>query len=57
MKKLQTIERQYLTKLINYKKFFDMSIKETYINIFKKNRKIAIIQFDMIVLIKFKRRF
>ena len=43
MKKLQTIKRQYLTKFMNYKKFFDMSIEETYTNIFKKNQKIAII--------------
>ena len=57
MKKLQTIKQQYLIKFINYKKSFDMLIKEAYINIFKKSRKIAIMQFDIIVLIKFKRRF
>ena len=57
MKKFQTIKEQYLTKFINYKKFFDMSIEETYTNIFKKNRKIAIMQFDMIVLTKSERRF
>ena len=43
MKKLQTIERQYLTKFMNYKKSFDMSIEEAYTNISKKSRKIAII--------------
>ena len=37
MKKLQTIEQQYLTKFMNYKKFFDMLIEETYTNIFKKS--------------------
>ena len=57
MKKLQTIERQYLTKFMNYKKFFNMSIEEAYTNIFKKSRKIAIIQFNMIVLTKSERRF
>ena len=57
MKKFQTIKRQYLTKFMNYKKFFDMSIEETYTNIFKKSRKIAIMQFNMIVLTKFKQRF
>ena len=57
MKKFQTIKRQYLTKIMNYKKFFNILIKETYIDIFKKSRKSAIMQFDMIVLTKFKRRF
>ena len=57
MKKLQTIERQYLTKLMNYKKSFDMSIKEAYTDIFKKSRKIAIMQLDMIILTKFEQRF
>ena len=42
---------------MNYKKSFDMSIEETYTNIFKKSRKIAIMQLDMIALIKSKRRF
>ena len=51
------IKRQYLTKFINYKKFFDMSIKEAYTNIFKKNRKIVIMQLDMTALTKFKQRF
>ena len=54
MKKFQTIKQQYLTKFTNYKKFFNMSIEEIYINIFKKNRKIAIMQFDMTVLTKFE---
>ena len=57
MKKLQTIRQQYLIKFMNYKKSFDISIKEAYTNIFKKSRKIAIMQFDMIALTKFKRRF
>ena len=57
MKKFQTIERQYLTKPMNYKKFFDMLIKEVYTNIFKKSQKIAIMQFEIIVLRKFERRF
>ena len=52
MKKLQTIERQYLIKLINYKKSFNMSIEEAYTDIFKKSRKIAIMQFNMIALKK-----
>ena len=39
MKKFQTIERQYLTKLMNYKKSFNILIKETYTNIFKKKSK------------------
>ena len=34
-----------------------MSIEETYIDIFKKSRKIAIMQLDMIALTKFKQRF
>ena len=42
---------------MNYKKFFDMLIEEAYTNIFKKSRKIAIMQFDMIALTKFERRF
>ena len=37
MKKLQTIRRQYLTKFMNYKKFFNMSIEEVYTDIFKKS--------------------
>ena len=57
IKKFQTIKRLYLTKFMNYKKSFDISIKEIYINIFKKSRKIAIMQFNMIALTKFKRRF
>ena len=57
MKKFQMIRRQYLIKLMNYKKFFNMLIEETYTDIFKKSRKIAIMQFDMIVLTKLKRRF
>ena len=40
---------------MNYKKFFDMSIEEAYTNSFKKNRKIIILQFDMIA--KFEQRF
>ena len=57
MKKLQTIERKYLIKFMNYKKSFNMLIEETYTDIFKKSRKIIIIQFDIIVLTKFKQRF
>ena len=57
MKKFQTIKRQYLTKFMNYKKFFNMSIEKAYTNIFKESRKIAIMQFNMIILTKFKRRF
>ena len=57
MKKFQTIELQYLTKFMNYKNFFNMLIEKTYINIFKKNRKIVIIQLNMITLTKFKRCF
>ena len=57
MKKLQRIERQYLTKLINYKKSFNISIEKTYTDIFKKGRKIAIIELDMIALTKSERRF
>ena len=57
MKKFQTIERQYLTKLINYKKFFDILIEETYTEIFKKSRKIAIMQFDLSALTKSEQRF
>ena len=34
-----------------------MSFEEAYINIFKKSRKVAIMQFDMIALTKFERRF
>ena len=34
-----------------------MSIEEAYTNIFKKNRKIAIMQFDMIALTKSEQRF
>ena len=51
------IKRQYLTKFMNYKKSFDMLIERTYTDIFKKSRKIAIIQFDMTALIKFKQHF
>ena len=57
MKKFQTIKRQYLTKFMNYKKSFNMSIEEAYTNIFKKNRKIVIMQFDIIVLTKSERHF
>ena len=57
MKKFQTIKRQCLTKFMNYKKSFDMSIEKAYTNIFKKSRKIAIMQFDMIALTKSERRF
>ena len=34
-----------------------MLIEKTYTSIFKKSRKIAIMQLNIIVLIKFKRRF
>ena len=57
MKKLQTIEQQYLTKFMNYKKFFDMLIEKAYTNIFKKNRKIIIMQFNIIALTKSEQRF
>ena len=55
--KFQIVKRQYLTKFITYKKFFDMNIENTYTNIIKKNRKIIKFQFDMKIMIIFVRRF
>ena len=56
-KKLQTIERQYLQKLMNYKKSSNMIIETIYIDIIKKNRKIANLQSNMTNLVNSKRRF
>ena len=55
--KFQTTERQYLQKLMNYKKSSDMTIETIYIDIIKKSRKVASLQSDMTNLINSKRRF
>ena len=55
--KFQIVKRQYLTKFIIYKKFFDINIENTYTNIIKKNRKIVKFQFDIKIMIIFTRRF
>ena len=56
-KKFQTIERQYLQKFMTYKKSSDMIIETIYIDIIKKNRKIASMQSNMTNLVKSERRF
>ena len=56
-KKFQTIERQYLQKLMIYKKFSNIIIETIYIDIIKKSRKIASMQSNITNLIKSKRRF
>ena len=42
---------------MDYKKSLKIFIKETYINIFKKSRKVVIMLFDMIFITKSERRF
>ena len=45
--KLQTVRRQYLVELINYKKSPDMDIESIYTDITKKSRKVAELQPDI----------
>ena len=56
-KKLQIVEKQYIQKLINYKKSSNMIIETTYIDIIKKSRKVVALQSNMTDFAKFERRF
>ena len=56
-KNLKTIDRQYFIDFINYKKFSNLNIQVTYIEIIKMSRKITKFQLDMKIVALFTRRF